>query len=53
MVCDGVAVMATVADNEQIEIIESIECLCANHNTAIVCGCQTREKVKALASHIF
>ena len=43
----GVAVMATVADDEQIEIIESIECLCANHNTTIECGCQTRKKVKA------
>lgn len=44
----GVAVMETASDDEQIEIIESIECLCVNHNTAIVCGCRTRKKAKSL-----
>ncbi len=35
------------ADNEQIEIIESIEWLCVNHNTTIVCGCQIRKNNKS------
>ena len=46
----GVAVMATASDDEQIEIIESIECLCVNHNMAIVCGYRTRKKAKAYSA---